>query len=564
MQLFTSSIVISIIKSQERIMRDKSNRIIFALLTGLILVAGCSSTAVKRELVNVRADSDRLSGAVVQKKDDGEKIHPAAYNFYINGLIYEGIGNIVSAAESYKRALQYHPDSYQFRYTLANSCSRLRRFDDVLAVLEVISPVDEDVYVLRGVAYLALGKEDSAKMTYRELIDVEPDNSMAYSHLAGLYRKSGDADSLIWAYENLTRIRPDNERHWRELGRLNAQKGNIETAKSSFQKSIKVRSDPTNILSYIGLAEVYNSADLIDSAIIIYLAAAEVEPNNIVVNRELAVLYARLDSLELAIPYARKVVELSPLDRTGVRRLGIFYFALDSLRLADSIFTYLVHSGERHSLNHFYLGRIAVLNDDYQGAVEEFTVLTQLADSIAEGWLDLGYAYRQLKQPEKEIMTYKTGLNHMYDEGNEQRLLFALGAAYERSGRIEIGVATFEEIIAKSPDYAQALNYLGYMLADRGERLLYAKDLIERAVEISPDNVAYLDSYGWVLYRLGQFGKALIHLKRAVTLDSDPIIFDHLGDAFKAVGDLEKAAIWWQKALELAPDNEQIREKLGI
>jgi len=271
----------------------------------------------------------------------------------------------------------------------------------------------------------------------------------------------------------------------------------------------------------------------------------------------------RHDSLNAALPYARRVVEATPLDRDAVRRLGVIYFSVDSLDQADSILTYLVNSGERNTINHYYLGRIAVLREDYPRAVEEFTTLTIMADSIYESWLDLGYVYRKLGEGEKEILTYQTGLSHMRDEDGELRMLFALGAAYEQYDEFEKAVLVFEEIIAKSPDHSKAMNYLGYMLADRGERLEYAKKLIEKAIRLAPDNAAYLDSYGWVYYRLRQYDKALEHLKKAVSLEEDPIIYDHLGDAYQATGDYEKARTWWQKALELEPDNENIKSKLA-
>ena len=123
-------------------------------------------------------------------------------------------------------------------------------------------------------------------------------------------------------------------------------------------------------------------------------------------------------------------------------------------------------------------------------------------------------------------------------------------------------MATFEEIISHDPDHAQSLNYLGYMLADRGEQLDYARDLIGRAVDLSPDNAAFLDSFGWVYYRMGEYEEALKHLQRAVELDIDPVIFDHLGDTFHALGRVDQAKEWWQRALEQEPDNEDIKRKL--
>lgn len=529
----------------------------------LIVLAGCSSKAVKREIVEVKAEQPPLKAAVIEKaEDNSSSIDYRAYNDYVNGLIYESLGDFNRAVTSYRSALRFHPESYQLRFSLAESYLRLKMYDQAIVALDGIQPVDADVYMLRGMSYSYLGQAELAQDAFLSLVAIDSNNSMAYSHIAGHFRQNGDIDSLIWAYNHLARIRPDNERIWRELGRLHGRRGNLEASRDAFQNSINARSDETNILSYLGLAEVYLQNNQPDSAIKIYKEAVKVEPRNTSSLKELANAYVRVDSLEQAIPYAKKLVELAPMDRGLVRRLAVLYYGLDSLHLADSIFTSLVDSGERNSINHFYLGRIAVINKDFRTAVIEFTTLTQLADTLFESWLDLGYAYRKLGELDKEILSYQTGISHMKDEQSELKLMFSLGAAYEQNGDIDRAEAVFEEIIAKAPDHSQSLNYLGYMLADRGERLEYARDLIERAVELAPENAAYLDSYGWVFYRLRKFDKALDLLQKAVSIETDPVIFDHLGDAYNATGDVENARLWWQKALDLQPENEQIKQKL--
>jgi tetratricopeptide (TPR) repeat protein len=295
----------------------------------------------------------------------------------------------------------------------------------------------------------------------------------------------------------------------------------------------------------------------------VYKEGLTVAPKDVLLNRMTANLYVNLDSIAQAIPYAAAVVELSPMDKEAARRLGSIYFAADSMAQADSIFSALVDMSDFHPVNYYYLGRIAVADENFERARDNFMRLTQVADTLVDSWLDLAFAYRRLNQTENEVTTYKTGLNHMRDEASAIRLLFALGAAYERTDRVEEAIEVFEELIAQVPDNAEALNFLGYMLADRGERLEYAKDLIERALQVSPENAAFLDSYGWVAYRLGSFQEAVEYLNRAVVLDNDPVIFDHLGDAYRATGDIEQAQKWWRKALELSPDDEKIKEKLG-
>lgn len=530
----------------------------------VLLVVGCSSKTVKRQIREVKVDPRQLHAEPVGLSPLEEKIHPQAFHYFVNAAIYEQMGNPYLAATNYQKALRFYPESYEIRFSLAKHLYRLQKFEDGLVVLSQISPEDPDVYDLRAKLYLATGADDSARMSYLESVALDSTNSSAYSYLAGAYRKQHNLDSTIWAYKNLARLRPERYRLLTELARLQAQKGDYESAKASFWSSIELAGEPENIVSFIGLGELYQVTQQPESALIVLNMALETDSTNVLIHRNLRSVYILMDSLELALLHARKETELTPLDLSAARRLGMLYYWLDSLRQADSVFTHLVASGERHPANHSYLGRIALRNEDLERAREQFILVTQLADSVYESWVDLGYVYRQMGQPDKEIETYRSGLNHMRDEQSQSQLLFTLGSAYEQHGRIDESVATFEELVAKEPDFDQALNYLGYMLADRGERLEYARELIERAVSISPDNAAYLDSYGWVFYRLGDYKEALVHLKKAVTLDSDPVILDHLGDVYHAVGNTEQARTWWQKALEIDPDNEQIKEKLGL
>ena len=527
------------------------------------IIVGCSSKAVRQPAANPETGQRRTPAVTEHLAPLSERIDPRAYIFYVNATLYEQLGDPYQASLNYRQALRIYPDSYQIRYALAENLYRIQKFRDGLDVLVEISPQDAYVYDLKAALYQAIGAEDSACLAYLQLIQLDSTNSAAYSYLAGVYRKQGNLDSTIWAYLHLARIKPDHQRLWIELAKLQAQKGDNESAKSSFWSAITQAREPIIITSFLGLAELYQAEKRSDSALIVLKRALEIDPNDILIHRELANLYIRLDSLSLAVPHVHKEVELAPLDQAAARRLGILYYWLDSLQLADSIFTKLVDGGERNPVNHSFLGRIALRTENFEKARAEFTVVTQLVDSSYEAWLDLGFVYRTMGKPELEIQTYQTGLNRMRDEQSQLRLLFALGAAYEQNGQVEQGVSTFEEIIARDSDYAQALNYLGYMLADRGLRLEYAHDLIERAVTLAPDNAAYLDSYGWVFYRLGKYNQALVHLKKAVALDSDPVIFDHLGDVYRAVGNLKEARAWWQKALEMDPDNDEVRQKLG-
>jgi Tfp pilus assembly protein PilF len=121
----------------------------------------------------------------------------------------------------------------------------------------------------------------------------------------------------------------------------------------------------------------------------------------------------------------------------------------------------------------------------------------------------------------------------------------------------------FKQILEVDPDNALALNYLGYMYAEKGINLEEAKTMIEKALAIDPDNGAFLDSYAWVLYKMGRYEEAIIPMKSAIEIDqNDAILYDHQGDIFAALNQLDRAVESWENALKLDPENEEIRAKL--
>lgn len=141
---------------------------------------------------------------------------------------------------------------------------------------------------------------------------------------------------------------------------------------------------------------------------------------------------------------------------------------------------------------------------------------------------------------------------------------FLLGAAQERAGRRPDAEATFSGLLADEPDFHPALNYLGYMWIEEGENLDRAMDLVRRAVELDPDNGAYIDSLGWGFYQLGRFGEAQEALERAARLIQDATVYEHLGDVYAALGEEESARRAYRRAMELeADDPEAVARKLG-
>ena len=148
-------------------------------------------------------------------------------------------------------------------------------------------------------------------------------------------------------------------------------------------------------------------------------------------------------------------------------------------------------------------------------------------------------------------------------------VLFQLGAMYERDGAIEKSEASFLEILEKQPEHSATLNYLGYMWADRNVNLSRAETMLEKAVSMQPRNGAYVDSLGWVYFRLGKLDLAKKHLEDATLLvPRDPTIRHHLADVYAKLGMTDEALVEYKKARDFEPEDDSeakvIAEKIAL
>lgn len=154
---------------------------------------------------------------------------------------------------------------------------------------------------------------------------------------------------------------------------------------------------------------------------------------------------------------------------------------------------------------------------------------------------------------------YARGLAAFADD---QALLYSRALMWERRDQIARAEEDFRRILVSAPDDVNALNALGYTLADRTSRYKEALELIDRARVAEPGNAAIIDSYGWVLFRLGRNREALDHLRRAFALQKDAEIASHLGQVLWVMGQKNEARKYFEEARRIDPDNRSLRRAL--
>lgn len=144
-------------------------------------------------------------------------------------------------------------------------------------------------------------------------------------------------------------------------------------------------------------------------------------------------------------------------------------------------------------------------------------------------------------------------------KADEVDLQFQLGSVHERAGDRKAAEAVFLEVLKKNPEHAPSLNYLGYMWAESGVNLERAQEMLTRAVGHDPDNGAYIDSLGWVYFRLGQLDLAEKYLTDATRLlPRDPTVHEHLGDVLAKRGDMQRALQLYRTAVDLDPESKDV------
>ena len=275
----------------------------------------------------------------------------------------------------------------------------------------------------------------------------------------------------------------------------------------------------------------------------------------------LAVLLSeRRDDDGLALVYLRLALLLRPDFIQAQLSLGEQYerrgfeeTALEVYRAIPPTSPHAINAG-------VHIAHILEEGDEADAALEQLQLLRREAPDSRIAAMALAEFYNGQERHDEAIAIYSALLAPLDAPASEDwNLFFGRAVAYERSGDWARSEEDLYLALDLSGEHPLVLNYLGYMWADRGERLQLALEMLRKAVEARPQSGFIVDSLGWVHYRLGEFDKATFYLERAVELEpEDPIINDHLGDSLWQSGRKLEARFQWQRALQLEPEAEMI------
>lgn len=399
----------------------------------------------------------------------------------------------------------------------------------------------------------------------RGLRVVDPDNVMIADRIALDRLRSGDFDGAERDARALAAARPEDRNARRTLASVLYQKGREEESVKMLRRLVE--EDPDDPAAALTLALQLTSGGKDAEAVSILDDLAQKagqNPGKAELRREIDAQIASIRYRTRDFASAKKIAAASAISKNSVsdRLVGLLLqISRDEGKPQDGL------DWARKA------AAIEPKNTDLAAALAEFQIRSNLpadgkaalgklaASGIASDVLAAADAEERLKNFGEAARIASDALPRF--AGNLD-LLFRRGSALERSGKLEEAAKDFEELLKARPDDAQTLNYLGYMYADHGIHLVQARKLIERAVELDPQNGAYLDSLGWVRFRLNDLeGAKAVLLRAAERIPSDPTVQEHLGDIQAKLGRKSEAVALWRKSLSLSPEEpEKIEKKI--
>ena len=253
------------------------------------------------------------------------------------------------------------------------------------------------------------------------------------------------------------------------------------------------------------------------------------DPQSIQVRVKLATALIRLEKTDEAIVLLKEAKEIDP------QNLDV------SLAL---IFVYS------------YLRDDAQLEEEYEHFLKKAHELKPKDIGISE-YLAQFYFYK--KNPQEAIKIYEKILQTNPDYISA---LFWLGYLYDDVGQRQAAIRTWKKGLEIDSSYAPILNSLGYIYAQEGVKLNEAEAMLKKALQKEPDNGAYLDSLGWIYFKKGDYKKAEKYLTEAISYVKDPEIYEHLGDFFVKMGDLDKGIGYYQEGLSHFPEDKNLKSRI--
>lgn len=586
-----------------------------------LVIFGCSSTGIKDAQIKKTPLSDTDSAAVEKEAlehivdasiaelngqyaqailnyQEALKLDPQPGVYYSISKNYLMLNKLVPALRNAKRAVELESENIDYNYLLANLYNNANMSDSSAIVLEKIIKLDSTdakAYFNLGIIYETnspikalgvfnklldiigpewevlvkiaelnerMGKVEETIKTVEGLLALNPSSLELQKILIEQYLKAEKYDKAEKAIEKAIISFPEDDNLIELKGKLFLKKDDWQNAGDQYIKLIHSTTIPYD--SKINIGKLYFSQSQQDSTLkpLTKKIFHEIEKDSAdwQVNTFLGEIYLSEENDSLAIEYFKKGAEGALWNsQLWIRHAGMLF---DNGRYDEAIEQ--MEKAYEHFPDDFAVNLILGLSYSQKGDNEE--ALEYLKKSVALNHNDVtalsayGFTLNQLKEEDDALLYLEKAM--VLDPENVQ-LLGMIGLIYDNKKQYEKSDYIYERAVQIDSTDALVLNNFAYSLAVRGVRLDEALKMSEAAVEAQPDSPSYLDTIGWVHYKLGNYEKALKFISEAIEYkDDDATLYDHLGDVYFEMDKKSEALTNWEKALEIDSSQDEIKTKI--
>lgn len=499
------------------------------------------------------------------------------------------------ALDLYLDAYKLDPSSKVLRDIIIARYIESGRFTAALVLIKGQKKIHElNSEEKRMVAEIYLRTRDFQKAV--ETLETIDDKSDAdYYSLAIICESTGDTPKALACYTAFAARSPVSLEMGLKIGRMQIAQKKYAAAESLSRQLLQRFGENASVINFRGIVALSRGDTA--AGLEFFNRAVEIDSQFDEGVRNIALLYLQKNDYKNAISCYETLYRRSakPFEEVYGRTLAVLYYYNKDYGKAEALFGKLCEILGNDEEIHFYLGLVYAAEQKTDLARIELEKTISLSNTFFDAWRELvGISIRERNAsraiataerctrlfPQKpgpwRLLGYALNSNKEYGQATAAFLKattldsldasgwFDLGSAYERKKDLNNAAIAFRRVLKLKPGDVATMNYFGYMWADRGIKLDSAKILIESALRKEPQNGAFLDSYAWVFFKMGNMDSAYCYLEKALLrIDDDPVVFEHLGDILCEQKKNREAAEAYKKSIEL--DNETpdtVRQKI--
>jgi tetratricopeptide (TPR) repeat protein len=482
------------------------------------------------------------------------------------GQLYALNHDSAHAEAEFKSAQKIDANSEEVVLSMARLYSEngdMQRAVDTLSAV----PVDDRsarIEFALGESLDELKKPKEAAAAYRRALDIDPDNADAQAKLAGALLEDDKLDEALAIFNQLVAANPSDVQSEIHISEIQRRQGHYDQALATLEKAKTQVQDGGSLELSVNEALIYDALGKYDQAtsILTGLLDQTSHPEGKYSEQEkqarayflsrLGVIYSEQNKTPEAVGVYKQMIGLGGDDYAEEGYEGEIdaYRQAHQWKEATSVAADAAKALPKNAtLQMVYAGQIADTGQIEPGLALAKTQVAATPDNldVREKYVEMYIRLKRFKEAGEQLDKAEA----LATKPNEKVSVFYLrGEFFERQKMFDQAEVQFRKALAIDPHHAGVLNYLGYMLADQGQKLPEALKMIREAVDEEPQYGAYLDSLGWVYFKLGQYPEAEENLRKAIDrMSDDPALHDHLGEVYEKTGKLKQAVAQWERSM---------------